>query len=808
MKFFSKSNISFIILAIFIVFAKCFAFASQEIENNRIPIIWNVNNANEYFIGRIKLLENLYQSFNDDNVIAIVGGPGFGKSQLAKKYAQVYKHHYDLVWWFDVNRGMEEQIIDLATEWNRHATEKKLQINIYSSPDDLIQQLKDRLRVTNLHWLLIFDDVTDKGQIATYLPERQNQKGRGDIIITSRNLTAWQKTIKVDEFTPAEAIELLTKITKENNIEEATILADKLKNYPLVIAQAASYIKLHPGVDIKQYSQLFLTNRNTLWKEDDLHKAKYQALDDYKFTAYTTLFLTIEKLQQESPEAFHLLVLCSMINNKKIPTQFLKAYLADHYSSNSIEQEEAIACLMRYALLLKNEIEEGTKIQRKLNKSITDLEETLTIHATVQLVVQDMLSDKVKKIHLENALASMAKFLPNKLRLSNSTIDQYDFILAHIDALTAYAEKYELYNKDLVIILIKELEYWEYDRRNFATSAKKITKIEKILDHMTFTDKAYLCRFFLMKATYNDWAKSDYKQALEEVEKAWIILKDQDEQQYNEEFLRIYIDFSNLYNRLGDNEKALNYAVQGEELSKKYSGLEQLEKLFHCLAKIYIDKGNLIQALNYITKASLIIKERSGFIVPGDLSILILEVEVLLRLNRLDQAYTKLQPLYIQTKELFPNDDNVLKGHIMVFYGYISSMLVENNFKKAIEDVLKGQEIMMYSLGNNFYQKKMSALSYKFLGNIYEREGEYARAQEEYLKAVKLYKDSIYSSPAVAIDDISDVYAKLATVSIKLQDQPMTEHYLDLHRKNFGHEHKRTKEIIKQMFAAKMQIKF
>ncbi len=807
MKFFSKSNISFIILAIFIVFAKCFVFASQEIENNRIPIIWNVNNANEYFAGRIKLLENLYQSFNDDNVIAIVGGPGFGKSQLAKKYAQVYKHHYDLVWWFDVNRDMEEQIIDLATEWNRHATEKKLQINIYSSPDDLIQQLKDRLRVTNLHWLLIFDDVIDKSQIATYLPERHNQNGRGDIIITSRNLTAWQKTIKVDEFTPAEATELVMKITKENNIEEAAILADKLKNYPLAIAQAASYIKLHPGLDIKQYSKLFLTNRNALWKEDDLHKAKYQALDDYKFTAYTTLFLTIEKLQQESPEAFHLLILCSMINNKKIPTQFLKVYLADHYSSDSIDQEKAIAYLLKYALLLKDEVEDESKGLHKLASSAIALDETLTIHAIVQLVVQDMLSDKVEKEHLTKALASMAKFLPNKLRLSNSMIVKYDFLLAHINALKAAAQKQKIYDNNLINILVRQLEYALSSKVDLIASEKIINEIDEALKHTDTVSSRVLCRFHLMKGTYYDWAESDFKKSLGEAQVAWQILQDALEEEHQEEMLMVYNSFGILYNRLGNNEEALKYATLGEELIKTYSGnLEYEERLFYTFAKIYVDKGDLTQALFYINKAKDIIKQRSEEIMLCDMSIYMLEIDILRRLGQIEQAYNKLKPLYLQTNNLFPNDYHALKGHIMILYGYLSA-LMNHDIHEARNILLKGQT-MMKELMKDFYQRKIAAQSYKFLGSIYEHEGEYGKAQKEYLNAAKLYKNSIYSSPAIAIDDISDIYTKLAVVSIKLQDKPMTEHYLDLHRKKFGHAHKRTKEIIKQMFAAKMQIKF
>ncbi len=121
---------------------------------------------------------------------------------------------------------------NLAMEWNRNTIDNNLQINIHLPANRIVEQLKDRLRVTNLSWLLIFDDVMDENQIAAYLPENHNHEGKGNVIIISTNLTAWQQIIKIDEFTSAESIELLTKITKENNLEDAALLADNLKNYP------------------------------------------------------------------------------------------------------------------------------------------------------------------------------------------------------------------------------------------------------------------------------------------------------------------------------------------------------------------------------------------------------------------------------------------------------------------------------------------------------------------------------------------------------------------------------------------------
>lgn len=804
MSFLINSKTYFVIMLIFVAFAECFAV--EKIENNKIPKIWNVNNVSEYFVGREKQIKDCYLQLSKNKKVAIVGGPGFGTSQIAKKYAQIYKHHYDLVWWFDVSRDIEEQMNNLAMEWNRNTIDNNLQINIHLPANIIVEQLKDRLRVTNLAWLLIFDDVMDENQIAAYLPENHNHEGKGDVIIISTNLTAWQQIIKIDEFTPAESIELLTKITKENDLEDAALLADNLKNYPLAVAQAASYIKQHPGLNMKQYNQIFLNNRNELWKWSNSHKSKHQVLDNNDLNVYTTLFLSVEKLKAESPEAFHLLVLCSMLNNKKIPIRFLKEYLADNYSSNSLRKEEAVSYLLKYALLSKDETETTSKVEDILDSSAVNLDETLTINATVQSVIQEMIVDEKNK-HLAQALASMAKFLPNRRWQSNSVIDKYDFLLAHIDTLVSYAEKQKIYNEDLIIILEKQLGYYLANNRDLVSSARIINKIEEALKQTKTVNNRVLCRFHLLKGIYYDWKEADYQKALKETEIALELFIDEEDGS-KEELFPIYNGLCHLYNHLGNNDEALKYAKLGEELVKQYPEHSDYQKMFlHSLAKIYVDKGDFKEGLHYISRASNIALENSRELAMRDLPILILEVEILWRTKQIDKAYTKIKSLYLSVNDLFPNDDHLLKGHIMISYGYLSA-LVNNNFQEAKTILLKGQKIIQDLTGEAFYKRKIAALSYKFLGCIYELDNQYSKAQVEYLKAENLYKNNTYSSSAAGQQDISDVYTRLAEISVKLQDQPMAQHYLDLHRKDFGYEHERTKEITKLMFEAKMQIDF
>ena len=56
--------------------------------SSKIPKIWNTSGFNSYFVGREEQLQRIHSFFKNDKkqIIAITGGPGFGKTQIAKKY--------------------------------------------------------------------------------------------------------------------------------------------------------------------------------------------------------------------------------------------------------------------------------------------------------------------------------------------------------------------------------------------------------------------------------------------------------------------------------------------------------------------------------------------------------------------------------------------------------------------------------------------------------------------------------------------------------------------------------------------------
>ncbi len=779
-------------LLVFVLLLLCYdsySFAGTKAE---IPKIWNVNRANEYFTGREALLESLHGSFTkQSNFVAIVGSSGIGKTQLAKKYVSSYRKYYDIVWWFDGDQNISEQFMNLGKEWNR-VNEPSLQVNLYVKQNELIQQIKNRLRATNLRWLLIFDNVEEGRQIEEYIPELHNSSGSGDILVTSKNPLAWKNILNLDKFTRDESVELIVSITGENKKENANALAELLKDYPLAIAQAALYIKHHPSSSIEEYRNLFLTKRQELWKDDQEHK-----------TILTILSLSINNLKQESPHAYELLVLSSFLNHKNIPCSLLRKYSIQHLKLNEAEQENVITSLLKYSLLLKNKIDPENNKSSKVNTSLDVLNKTFTIHEIIQLVVQDSLSSEEKLTYLNKAVATMDSFLVSNPSLLILTKIKNDYIWPHVKKFIALSIAEEAYSNHLLAIMIKEVEHYIFDLRDLKTASMSIEEAKKIIAQIKALDIT-LVRFYLINSFFYAWHDVDYKKAIQEVHKAYNLLKQMNG--YQVELFMVYSRFVHFYNHFGQNKEAIKYEPLGEELIVQFpDSINNKSTFYRGLAEVYFDEGQLDRALDYANKAIVASSKNIKNIIPTDFPLYFQEIEILLRMQGYNKAYARANQLYDLATYFFNNYDNELMAYAMILHAYASH---KKDKKDEKVNLISGQNMLVKLLGNNANMRKMYAKSHVFLGEMYESEAKYLEAMTEYSIAEKLYDGIYYHAMEVATDDLSEVYTKLACIYVKLGDNKIAQYYLDLHRNLFGYSHRRSNEITYYMVKYAMLVSF
>lgn len=133
------------------------------------PVLWNAPPLNRYFVGREQLFKNVTEAFQTNTVLVITGGPGFGKSQIAKQYAHAHAALYDVVWWFKADSTLSSQFEKFATSLNLLLKESGKISLAGLSAEKMMDEAIERLRRKKWRCLLVFDNVETLENFSPYL---------------------------------------------------------------------------------------------------------------------------------------------------------------------------------------------------------------------------------------------------------------------------------------------------------------------------------------------------------------------------------------------------------------------------------------------------------------------------------------------------------------------------------------------------------------------------------------------------------------------------------------------------------------
>jgi hypothetical protein len=416
--------------------------------NDNEPLICNVARASDEFVGRENDLKEIKKRFaSGEKIVTVAGMAGMGKTQLAKKYVDRFYSQYDIIWWLDSKRNLADQYKELAIEWNKA---KKLEkINIASVPEqEITKQLKDKLRLTKLNWLLIFDNADNKLTLEEYFPLKHTKKA-GNIMVTTKNANFQSNIMTLNKFERKDSINLLNNLTDNIYSKEVNNLAELLKDYPIAVSRAGLYLRNHPSISLAEYIELFKNRRKELWEKEIFAmkgvSSKY-GFDEDHATAMTAILLSTEDLknnyknetndeikeqQKEISElAYKLLVLCSYIHSQNIPDYLLKEYIIKIEHKTVFKADLAIDELRRYYLLEKNKI-----------KNLKDKDESFNIHEMVQFAVQDTLEKDKIKLFLTHSINTLNNLFSQQIEELIVFILRHPYMLEHANVLSYNAEK-------------------------------------------------------------------------------------------------------------------------------------------------------------------------------------------------------------------------------------------------------------------------------------------------------------------------------------------------------------------------------
>jgi N-acetylmuramoyl-L-alanine amidase len=335
-----------------------------------LPPVWSVPYPrNRNFTGRDDVLTSLRSQLHSGLPAAVTqaisGLGGIGKTQLALEYVYRFASEYRIVWWIraDSEAARMDDLAQLGKALGIEVADGEV------APDTVRKTLAWLER--NRGWLLVFDNVEEPNQIKDVLP----RSGAGHSIITSR-YAFWSEianTLSLNVWSTQEAVDYLTRRTRQQDADSARRAADLLGCLPLALEQASAYIE-QSNIAISKYADLFERHKGRLFRR---HNA-----DDPRTTVATIWDISFKRVQEENPGALSLLNLYAFLPPDRIPRLIFanKAPLLPTpvraLVRDELKFDDALATLIRYSL-----------VQATL--------EFVSIHRLVQLAVRERLNDRM-----------------------------------------------------------------------------------------------------------------------------------------------------------------------------------------------------------------------------------------------------------------------------------------------------------------------------------------------------------------------------------------------------------------------------
>ncbi|MEJ2873419.1 MULTISPECIES: FxSxx-COOH system tetratricopeptide repeat protein, partial [unclassified Saccharothrix] len=324
--------------------------------------VWNVPGRNPHFTGRdrdLRALRRLVRARSRVAVHAVRGMGGVGKTQLVLEFCHRHGNGWNVVWWIAAENPalIPQQLRELG---------RALKLEL---PDDVTEAA--RVVVAHLsgvrRWLLVFDNAESVADLHPFLPSSTT----GRVLVTTRRagFDALGGVLDLDTMARRESLALLATRAPALNPDQADRLADLLGDLPLALEQAAAYLT-QTRMPPHEYLDLLHTDPDGLAdKGEDAHR---RSADRSLHTLWT---LSLQRLDEQHPEAAQLLAICAHLAPEAIPLDLFTANNTDlpeplsTHAATPAALSHVVGILTDYSLLKRDD-------------------NTITIHRLVQLATR------------------------------------------------------------------------------------------------------------------------------------------------------------------------------------------------------------------------------------------------------------------------------------------------------------------------------------------------------------------------------------------------------------------------------------
>ncbi|MDQ2879747.1 MAG: FxSxx-COOH system tetratricopeptide repeat protein [Actinomycetota bacterium] len=359
---------------------------------------------NARFTGRVEDLQRLRRELHAEGravvlPVALQGMGGIGKTQLALEYVHRFRSAYDLVWWIEADppQFIDSALIDLGIELKLPSE------GTIEGARSTLEAL--RLGTPTRRWLLVFDNADDLAHVQNFLP----RGGGGHLLITSRN-PDWAEganPIQVDVFQREESVAHLRGRAGAMTSEEAGQVARALGDLPIAVAAAGAWLA-ETGTPVAEYLQAV--------QLQGVGTRSVQAAWD------ATWDLSLQRLQEQSPGAYRLLQICSVL----APETALDLLYSNQLTTALIPFDQSVAVRdMRGALV--------QHINRLALLKLDTQAGQVQVHRLLQNVVRSRMTDDEAAHTRHEAHQALAAFRPAGEPDDPKTWDQFRKIWAHLE---------------------------------------------------------------------------------------------------------------------------------------------------------------------------------------------------------------------------------------------------------------------------------------------------------------------------------------------------------------------------------------
>lgn len=760
----------------------------QEIKAPPFPTLSNLPPSNESFTGRRELLAQIQDRFEKgDYVVTLVGFLGIGKTQTARRFAEQNKDKYDIIWFINAKAPIIDQLRRLATIINSFSdTTQEQKINTNAQPSNFLDQINRFLKSTPKKWLLILDNVQEKGEILNLFPPK-TQTSQGKILITTRSEAGWEKPIRIGNFSPQESITLLKDILQTNNEENLDKLAALLFNHPLSLAQASCYIRKYSNMNPSSYMTLFASQRNKLWKKEEKmikDDESLKDLNDYQMAGSTALQLSLDELKKQSPLGIKLLYHAAFLHNSEIPADVLSLLSKALGYDPIFECNDAIHELTKLSLLEKDR----PSSQPEQDNSLFNM------HDLTQVVLLDTQSLEEKEKAINTNLKVFTQMLSGGWDKITKEFIERPYLLVHIEDLCNHAMDLKLYNSSLIELMTYVLEYHMYHTRDQATYERLAKKINEIVKATKDVAPLVLARFY-SDTVYARGLLGQQKKPEEAFETSIQIFRE--DSKAVEELFRAHTNLAQIFLYQGDFNPAFAQLDEAALLLPQVKS-ESYKNLFYFVKSwILSTYGDVKGAQDTINLAIQNLEREESEALK--IYIQNMKAQADLKNGDFEEAYEWAEKTQKQALGFFDKKNNDSIAWTALIIGTYKE---QKGDYVAAEEAIKEAIERLESYYEGPFKVEDQAVAHRILGNIYMKSERLNEAKNQYQLSEKTYK-VLYTKKEG--DDLSELYRSFAILGAKLKDDFIAKHYFDLHQKYFKENQKQKNEILDAFREEKME---